>query len=80
MSILGNPNVGNMLNCMIGQKISIVSSKPQTTRSNLLGILTERNYQIVFMDTPGLLKPKYKLQEEMQKQVAAFVMLRVNQR
>jgi len=68
-AIVGLPNVGKstLLNAMLGQKLSITSSKPQTTRKRILGILNEQNYQIIFLDTPGILKPGYLLQEKMMK-------------
>ena len=66
-AIIGLPNVGKstLMNSLLGQKISITTSKPQTTRKRILGILSEENYQIVFLDTPGILKPAYLLQEKM---------------
>lgn len=67
VTIMGEPNVGKstLLNRILKQKISIVSSKPQTTRHRILGILTEEFYQVVFLDTPGIIKPRYLLQEAM---------------
>ncbi len=67
VNILGNPNVGKstLMNALIGHNLSIVTSKAQTTRHRILGILNGNDYQIVFSDTPGILKPKYKLQESM---------------
>ena len=69
VSIIGRPNVGKstLLNRLIGQKIAIISHKPQTTRNNVLGILSEENYQIVFTDTPGIHAPATKLGEFMVK-------------
>ena len=69
VSIIGRPNVGKstLLNRLIGQKIAIISHKPQTTRNNVLGILGDKNYQIVFTDTPGLHVPSTKLGELMVK-------------
>jgi GTP-binding protein Era len=67
VNIIGNPNVGKstLMNALIGQKISIITHKAQTTRHRILGILNEKEYQIVFSDTPGVIKPAYKLQESM---------------
>ena len=67
VSILGNPNVGKstLMNALLGQALSIVSPKPQTTRHRILGVLTNTSYQLVFSDTPGMLLPAYRLQEAM---------------
>ena len=67
VNIIGNPNVGKstLMNALIGQKLSIITPKAQTTRHRILGILNEKNYQIVFSDTPGVIEPAYKLQENM---------------
>ena len=72
VTIIGKPNVGksSLMNSFLGQKLSIITPKPQTTRQNILGILTEKDYQIVFIDTPGFLKPRYLLQEKMQKSIS----------
>ncbi len=65
LSIVGKPNVGksSLLNRMIGQKVAIVSNKPQTTRTKIMGVLTEGPVQLVFTDTPGYFHPKNKLGE-----------------
>ena len=67
VNIIGNPNVGKstLMNALIGQKLSIITQKAQTTRHRILGILNEKNYQIVFSDTPGIINPEYELQESM---------------
>lgn len=67
VNILGKPNAGKstLLNALTGEKLAIISPKVQTTRHRILGILTQPDYQIVFSDTPGIIDPKYKLQEKM---------------
>jgi GTP-binding protein Era len=71
VTIIGKPNVGKstLLNAILKQKVSIVSPKPQTTRNNITGILNDETYQVVFLDTPGMLKPKNKLDEYMLKSI-----------
>lgn len=70
-AIIGLPNAGKstILNAMLGQKISITNNKPQTTRKRVLGILSGEDFQIVFLDTPGILQPHYMLQEKMMEYV-----------
>lgn len=67
VNIFGKPNAGKstLLNALIGEKLAIVSSKVQTTRHRIKGILTGDNYQIIFSDTPGIIEPKYKLHQKM---------------
>ena len=67
VNIVGNPNVGKstLMNLLVGEKISIITSKAQTTRHRILGIVNTPEYQIVYSDTPGVLRPNYKLQEKM---------------
>ena len=67
VNIVGNPNVGKstLMNQLVGERVSIITQKAQTTRHRILGIVNADDYQIVFSDTPGVLKPKYKLQESM---------------
>src|SRR5699024_872312 len=69
ISVIGRPNVGKstLLNRIIGEKISIISDKPQTTRNKIQIVYTEDNFQIVFLDTPGIQMPKNKLGEYMLK-------------
>lgn len=75
IAIVGKPNVGksSLLNRMLGQKIAIVSSKPQTTRTKIMGVLTEGETQLVFMDTPGFHRPHNKLGEKMNAAVGDTV-------
>lgn len=72
VAILGRPNVGksSILNRFVGEKVAIVSDRPQTTRNKLMGIVTREDWQIVFVDTPGIHKPKTKLGESMMKAVS----------
>ncbi len=67
VNIIGNPNVGKstLMNALVGERISIVTAKAQTTRHRIMGIVNGEDYQIVYSDTPGILKPSYKLQESM---------------
>ncbi|EIM73356.1 GTPase Era [Nitritalea halalkaliphila LW7] len=67
VNIIGKPNVGKstLMNVLIGERLSIISSKAQTTRHRIMGIVNEENYQVVFSDTPGMLKPKYELHKSM---------------
>ena len=69
VNIIGNPNVGKstLMNALIGERLSIITSKAQTTRHRILGIVNGDDFQIVFSDTPGIIKPAYDLQESMMK-------------
>ena len=73
VAIIGEPNVGKstLMNALLKQKISIVTDKPQTTRHKILGFLSGENYQIVFLDTPGMIQPKYLLQEMMMRNASS---------
>jgi GTP-binding protein Era len=67
VNIFGRPNAGKstLLNALMGEKLAIVSKKVQTTRHRIKGILTEKDYQVIFSDTPGIIEPRYKLHEKM---------------
>lgn len=67
VNIIGNPNVGKstLMNALVGEKLSIITNKAQTTRHRILGIVNHDEYQIIFSDTPGIIKPAYELQEAM---------------
>jgi len=67
VNIIGNPNVGKstLMNKLVGEKLSIITSKAQTTRHRILGIVNDENYQIIFSDTPGIVNPAYKMHESM---------------
>ncbi len=69
VNIVGNPNVGKstLMNALVGERISIITSKAQTTRHRIMGIVNGDDFQIVYSDTPGVLKPNYKLQESMRE-------------
>ena len=69
VNIIGNPNVGKstLMNKLIGERLSIITSKAQTTRHRILGIVNDEDYQIVFSDTPGIIQPNYNLQSSMMK-------------
>src|SRR5215203_5857723 len=71
VNIFGKPNAGKstLLNALMGEKLAIVSSKVQTTRHRIKGILTTDDYQIIFSDTPGIIEPKYRLHEKMMQAV-----------
>ena len=75
VNIIGNPNVGKstLMNALVGEKLSIITSKAQTTRHRIMGIVSSEDFQIVYSDTPGILKPSYKLQESMMKFVTGAV-------
>ena len=75
IAIVGKPNVGKstMLNCILGEKVAIVSAKPQTTRNRIIGILTRGDDQIVFLDTPGIFSPRNALGEYMVKTADASI-------
>jgi GTP-binding protein Era len=71
VNILGNPNVGKstLMNVLVGERLSVITPKAQTTRHRIMGILSGEDYQVVYSDTPGILNPKYKLQAAMMRSV-----------
>ncbi|MBK7128412.1 MAG: GTPase Era [Crocinitomicaceae bacterium] len=73
VNIIGNPNVGKstLMNKLVGERLSIITSKAQTTRHRIFGIVNEPHYQVVFSDTPGVLQPHYKLHENMMQFVSS---------
>ncbi len=75
VNIIGNPNVGKstLMNALVGERLSIITSKAQTTRHRIMGIVNGDDFQIVYSDTPGILKPNYKLQESMMRFVTGAV-------
>ena len=75
VGIVGRPNVGKstIMNALLGQKIAIISAKPQTTRSKILAIMSDEDSQVVFLDTPGFHNPKTKLGENMMKAVDSTI-------
>ncbi len=75
VNIIGNPNVGKstLMNALVGEQLSIITSKAQTTRHRIMGVMSGEDFQIVYSDTPGILKPAYKLQESMMKFVTGAV-------
>ena len=75
VNIIGNPNVGKstLMNALVGERLSIITSKAQTTRHRIMGIVNGEDFQIVYSDTPGILKPNYKLQEKMMKFVRGAI-------
>ncbi|MDR3365887.1 MAG: GTPase Era [Prevotellaceae bacterium] len=73
VNIVGNPNVGKstLMNALVGERLSIITSKAQTTRHRIMGIVSGSDFQIVYSDTPGILSPRYKMQEAMMRHVGA---------
>jgi len=76
VNIIGSPNVGKstLMNALVGERLSIITSKAQTTRHRILGVVSGEDYQIVYSDTPGILRPSYRLQETMMRQVQGAVL------
>ena len=75
VALIGKPNVGKstLMNALLGQKLSIVTRKPQTTRQRVIGIASDPSYQIIFLDTPGIIKPRYGLHDAMMGQVTRAI-------
>tara|TARA_B100000524_G_scaffold345727_1_gene244803 strand:+ start:541 stop:1419 length:879 start_codon:yes stop_codon:yes gene_type:complete len=75
VNIIGNPNVGKstLMNCLVGEKLSIITSKVQTTRHRILGMVNGDNFQLIFSDTPGIIKPLYELQSSMMEFVKSAI-------
>ncbi len=75
VNIIGNPNVGKstLMNALVGERLSIITSKAQTTRHRIMGIVNGDDFQIVYSDTPGILKPNYRLQESMMRFVTGAI-------
>ena len=75
VSIIGNPNVGKstLMNSWVGEKISIITSKAQTTRHRILGIINGEDFQVVLSDTPGVIKPNYQMQNSMMEFVKGAI-------
>ncbi len=73
MSIIGKPNVGKstLMNAMVGERLSIITSKAQTTRHRIMGILSGEDFQIIYSDTPGIIKPEYELHQSMMSFVSS---------
>jgi GTP-binding protein Era len=71
VNIIGNPNVGKstLMNALVGERLAVITAKAQTTRRRMLGIVNDEDFQLVFSDTPGILKPRYGLQEAMMAEV-----------
>jgi len=75
VAIIGKPNAGKstLMNALVGEKLAIITPKAQTTRHRIMGILNTEAYQMVFSDTPGVIRPKYRLQENMMKFVGSAI-------
>ncbi len=76
VNIVGSPNVGKstLMNALVGERLSIITSKAQTTRHRIMGVVSGEDFQIVYSDTPGILRPNYRLQQTMMRQVQGAVL------